>query len=101
MNKLCWNKHPNQSLYCNHYQGHAGRHHSYTHRPGERVEWDDAPLAHAWYYDWTPDKRYSRDGEGNLAWLCSACAAQAGEDVQLAGGDEHAQDVGPCWGCGR
>ena len=54
-----------------------------------------------WYYDWTPDRRYSHDPEGSLAWLCSECAAQAGDAVQLAGSDEYAQDIGPCWNCGH
>ena len=45
----------------------------------------------AWYYDLTDDKRYCGefDPDGStIAWLCSQCADDAGDDVQFASAPE-------------
>jgi hypothetical protein len=42
---------------------------------------------HAWYYDQTPDKKYSDDPEGNLVWVCDRCARDLRLEVEFAGTD--------------
>jgi len=58
-------------------------------------------MTHKWYYDLTPDHRYSEDPESLLVWLCEDCSTrlETADVVQLAGTDSLC-DV-PCWLCGQ
>jgi hypothetical protein len=54
-------------------------------------------MTHCWYCDLTPDRRFSRDPESLLVWLCADWASrlEAQGLVQFAGADGLC-DV-PCW----